>query len=156
MLAPMIAFFAEVKQGVKIEALTTFIVGFMPLLVLVSTFVNKKAEWKITRFDLFCGFLSMLGLVLWIITKVGNIAILFSIMSDGLASLPTMTKSFNHPESENDMAFWAQAVNGGIALLVIRQWNFQHYGFPLYLFLMGMVIALLIRFKLGKSFKRKD
>src|SRR5829696_4753108 len=79
-IAPFVAFAAMLKQGVGISSLMTFSTGFLPLLVFMASFVNKKAEWKITRFDLVCGFLSLIGLALWLITKVGNVAITFSIL----------------------------------------------------------------------------
>jgi len=63
-IAPLIAFFAEIKQGVGVQAFTTFIVGFVPLLVFLASFVNKQAEWKLSRFDLVCGALSLAGLAL--------------------------------------------------------------------------------------------
>src|SRR5438046_9684073 len=67
-LAPLIAFFAEVKQGVGIQALMTFIVGFLPLTIFIASFVNKKAVWNFTGFDLTCGSLSIISLVSWFIT----------------------------------------------------------------------------------------
>ncbi len=63
-LAPLIAFFAELKQGVGIQSLLTFVVGILPLTIFAASFVNKKAEWKLTRFDLTCGALSLVGLIL--------------------------------------------------------------------------------------------
>jgi len=45
-IAPLIAFFSEIKQGVGLQSLLTFMVGFMPLLILLASFVNKKAYWK--------------------------------------------------------------------------------------------------------------
>jgi hypothetical protein len=54
-LAPLIAFFAEIQQGVGIQALMTFIVGFLPLTIFIASFVNKKAVWNLTGFDLICG-----------------------------------------------------------------------------------------------------
>jgi hypothetical protein len=63
-------------------------------------------------------------------------------------------KSYHHPESENDWGYWGQVINGGIALLVIPRWDLQHYGFPLYLVILGVVLIALIRFKLGKKIKR--
>src|SRR3989344_7524638 len=50
--APLIAFAAEIGQGVGIQSLMTFSVGFIPLSIFVASFFNKKAEWKITSFDL--------------------------------------------------------------------------------------------------------
>jgi len=70
-IAPFIAFAAQMKQGVGIESLMTFSTGFLPFLIFGASFVNKKAEWKLTKFDLLCGVLSLVGLVLWLITQSG-------------------------------------------------------------------------------------
>lgn len=154
-LAPLVAFFAEIKQGVGILSLTTFIVGFVPLLIFIASFTNKKAEWKLTRLDLSCGILSILGLIIWLITKVGNIAIFFSILADGLAAVPTIIKSYFYPESENDLVYLFGIINAGIGLLTISEWKFQHYGFPAYLFFLCLTLTLLIRFKIGKILNRR-
>ncbi len=154
-IAPMIAFVAEIKQGVGILSLSTFIVGFVPLLIFISSFVNKKSEWKLSRFDLVCGFLSVLGLIFWYITQVGNIAIFFSIVADGLAALPTIVKSYKEPDTENDLPFTLGVVSSGIAVLAIQHWNFQSYGFPVYLVAVNLIIAVLVRFKIGKKLHYK-
>lgn len=154
-IAPLVAFAAEISQGVGIQSLATFITGFVPLLVFSATFVNKKAKWEISKFDLVCGALSIIGLTLWYVTKVGNIAIVFSIMADGLAAIPTVVKSYIQPESESDIVYLLGIVNAGIALLVIKNWNFQNFGFPLYLLIIQVVLVVLIRFKLGKMLGRK-
>lgn len=57
-LAPMIALAAQIQQGVGIQALLTFALGFSPLLIFLASFVNKKAEWKLGPFDFICGSLS--------------------------------------------------------------------------------------------------
>ena len=151
-IAPLIASAAEFSQGVGILSLATFIVGFVPLLVFSASFLNKKADWKITKFDLVCGSLSLVGLVLWYITKIGNVAIFFSIMADFLASVPTISKSYTHPESESASIYVIGLPNPIIALLVIKQWNFQNFGFPLYLLIDSAIIAFLIVTRIGKKF----
>lgn len=153
-IAPLVAFAAEVSQGVGIQSLATFITGFVPLLVFIASFFNRKAEWKLSTFDLTCGALSLAGIFLWYITKVGNVAIFFSILADGLASLPTIIKSYHKPESENDMVYLLGIANAGIALLVIPTWSFANYGFPLYLLIVQIILVLLIRFKLGKVIQK--
>jgi hypothetical protein len=150
-IAPLIAFVAEIKQGVGILSLTTFIVGFMPMLIFISSFVNKKAQWRLTKFDVLCGVLSVAGLVLWLITNVGNIAIVCSILADAIAGFPTIVKSYKEPESENDLPFTLGVVNSGIAILVISEWNIQNYAFPVYLFFINLLIAILIRSKIGRK-----
>ncbi|MFH1536115.1 MAG: hypothetical protein ABIC96_03555, partial [Patescibacteria group bacterium] len=93
-LAPLIAFSAEIKQGVGIQSLMTFWVGFSPLVIFIASFLNKKSEWKLGTFDYLCGSLSLIGLLLWLMTGVGNVAIIFAIVADGLAALPTIRKTY--------------------------------------------------------------
>lgn len=149
-LAPLIAFAAQIQEGVGLSAWMTFIVGFCPLLVFIASFINKKSEWAITRFDIFCGVLSLMGLVLWFITKEGVIAILFSVLADGLASLPTIVKSYKYPETESSTVYLLSGLNGFITLLTLKIWTFAYYGFPLYIFLDCLIIYILVQFKLGK------
>lgn len=150
-IAPMLAFFAMLSQGVGIQSLTTFIVGFIPLIIFVASFVNKNAEWKLGKVDFACGILSILGLIMWWVTKVGNIAIVFGILADGLAAIPTIIKSWSQPESENDMIFITGVVNAVIGVLALQRWNFEDYAFPIYLVFINLILVLLIKFKLGKK-----
>lgn len=149
-LAPLVAFFAEIQEGVGLHALLTFSVGFNPLLILITSFFIKKAQWKITKFDIFCGVLSIIGLSLWAITRVGSIAIFFAILADGLAAIPTVVKSFKAPETESWFIFFLGMVNAGITMLAIKTWDFANYGFPVYIFIICTIFVLLIKFKLGK------
>lgn len=153
-LAPMIAFAAMMQQGVGFrQSLMTFMVGFGPLLVFVCSFFNRKSVWKITRFDITCGALSILGLVVWMVTRTGNVAIFFSIVADGLALLPTLVKSINLPETESYIVFMNGCISAIITLLVIEKWDFQHIGFPLYICISCFVLFVCIRFRLGPKVK---
>ncbi|KKP86680.1 MAG: hypothetical protein UR89_C0016G0009 [Candidatus Roizmanbacteria bacterium GW2011_GWA2_35_8] len=149
-LAPFIAFFAQIKQGVGIQALLTFMIGFIPLMIFIASFVNKKSYWKLEKLDLTCGVISIIGLILWLITKNGNIAILFSLISDAMAAMPTAIKSLKRPETENYMLYLTNAVFAALTLLTIKEWTFNVYSFPLYMLVMTGSIAVFIKFKVGK------
>lgn len=149
-LAPLIAFVAETKQGVGLQSLMTFVVGFLPLTIFIASFVNQKAVWKLTRFDLSCGALSLIGLLFWYLTKSGNVAISFSILADGLAALPTVVKAFNFPETENGWPFFTSSISAAITLLTIKVWDLANAGFPMYILIITLVISALVQFKLGK------
>lgn len=152
-LAPFIAFAAQIHEGVGIQALLTFMAGACPLLVLIASFANKKSVWKLTAFDFLCGALSMLGLVLWLITRHGDIAIIFSIMADGMAAVPTIRKSYTHPDSEAWVNYLAAGVAAGITLLTIDKWTFANYGFSLYLLTVCLLISSLVGFRLGPKLR---
>lgn len=148
--APLIAFSAQVDQGVGPQSLLTFILGFGPMLIFLASFLNKKSYWKVNKLDFVFGGFALLGLVLWQITGVGNIAIFFSILADGLAAVPTIIKSYHHPETENAFGYYTAAIGGTITLLTITDWNFQTFGFPLYVVVVCTILTLLIQFKVGK------
>lgn len=67
-LAPLIAASAQFREGVGLIALSTFMNGFMPLLVLIASLMNKKAFWQASRFDYLCGSVSLFALILWLST----------------------------------------------------------------------------------------
>lgn len=149
-LAPLIAYAAMLGEGVSIRTgLMTFMVGFGPLLVFISSFLNRKSVWKITKFDVTCGVLSLIGLVAWIITRTGNVAIFFTIVADCLALLPTLVKSISFPETESHLVFMYGAISAGITLLALNTWDFTHAAFPVYIFIVCALLFVLIRFKLG-------
>jgi len=154
-LAPLIAFAAEIQKGVGLASLMTLSVGLGPLFVFLASFINKKSHWKLHKIDYLYGGLALLGIILWQITGEGNIAIFFSILADGFAAIPTVIKSYFNPESENSIAYLLPAVNAGIALLTIRTWNFAHWGFPVYIFVICAIIYIFIKFKLGLVLQKK-
>lgn len=150
-LAPLIAFFAQIQQGVGLISFFTLSNALGPLLVLVGSFVNKHSLWKITLFDISCGVLSLLGLFFWYLTQVGNIAIFFSIASDLLAAIPTIVKAYRVPETENARAFLVGTTGSLLGVLTINTWTFANYGFALYALLCNGLIFLLVQFKIGKQ-----
>lgn len=152
-IAPMIAFVAQIQQGVGLESLMTFSTGFLPFLTFIASFTNKNAEWKLTKFDVLCGFLSVVGLILWLITKVGNVAIFFSIVADGLAALPTVIKAYKYPETEIAWPWLATCFGVILTLLTLQKWTFANSGFILYIFIVDLIIFILVQFKLGNKIK---
>ena len=157
-LAPLIAFVAELKQGVGLQSMVTFTAGFGPLMILVASFLHKKSVWHITTFDIVCGVLSLLGLVLWLLTRHGNIAIIFSIFADCLAGVPTLVKAYKDPSSESPLVFMLAAVSSLLTLLTIDHWTFAMYGFPVYLFVICAVLVFFIVTKVGeqRGIKKSD
>jgi hypothetical protein len=148
-LAPTIAFVAEINKGVGLISIMTLSIGLGPLIVLLASFSSKKSYWKLRQTDYLCGLLSLLGLALWIIYRDANIAIVFSIAADIFAALPTLAKSYRHPETESVEAYWPTILNAGITLLAIDTWTVANYGFPIYTFIINVVFVAFIQFKLG-------
>lgn len=150
-IAPLIAFAAQIKQGVGLESLMTFSTGFLPLTVFIASFVNKKAEWKVTKFDLVCGVLSIIGLILWLVTKIGNVAITFSILADGLAAIPTIVKAYKYPDTELAWPWIATVFGVVLTLLTLNELTFANSGFIIYILIVNTLIFSLVQFRIGEK-----
>ena len=123
-IAPLIAFSAQIKEGVGIhQSLLTFTVGFVPLVIFIASFVNKKSYWQLGRLDLSCGALSLIGLVLWIAT-------------------------------ENWVIYFAASISALITLFTIKVWDFETFAFSLYIFLLTLMLSGLIKFRLGQRIQK--
>lgn len=145
-LAPMIAFAAELAQGVGVQAVLTFAVGFGPLLVVAASFLDPKAYASLTRLDLACGGLSVVALIGWALTGAGDIAIAFSILADLFAAIPTVRKAYLRPATESAAAFLAMGLGAVVTLLTIKpdQWSFATAAFPMYIVVVTSVIGALV------------
>ena len=145
-LSSGIVFLGQVSEGVGLPAVLTFAAAFGPFLVVVASFLNKNAYWKLSAFDVVCGSISLLALALWGITQTGLIAIYLSLLSDLMASLPTVVKSYQAPQTESPTTYLLGLVAGVITLLTIQNWTLETYIFPVYVVILCVVIYTLIKF----------
>lgn len=146
-LAPLVAVFLQIKAGAGLSILGPFMSGFGPLLVVIFALINKRGIWKITRFDLICGVLAIFALIIYIITHKLAISILFAILSDGLAAVPTIQKSWIFSESESIFAYLGGIINNGLSLLIINSWMFSIYSFSIYIIIINTIIIFSIYHK---------
>lgn len=151
-VATLIATFAAFSDGVRWSVLPVFMAGFTPLLVFFSSFVNPKAYWKLERFDYLCGIFSVLALLFWWATNNPNVAIVFAVISDIFASVPTLIKLWKYPETETVSPFMAGLFSALTSFVAITSWGFSAYAFPLYLVIMNA--SLIFCFYRGKVIKQ--
>jgi hypothetical protein len=121
--------------------------GFGPLLVVIASFFNKNAYWKVTPFDIACGTLSAVAIIIWVTTKNGNISLIFAILADLFAGIPTIIKSWKHSETESTGPYIYGNLNSIITILIITDFSFLNLSFPTYLFIVNAVIILGIKRK---------
>lgn len=143
-IAPLVAFAAEVEKEVGLRSVVTLAAGVMPLVVVAASFVNKKAYWKLNRFDMACGGLAVLALILWRLTGEGNVAIALSVAADSIAILPIVVKAWRFPHSETPVAFAGVLVNASIAILVLNRYTFADLAFPVYLLISALILEVVI------------
>ena len=145
MLAPFVGAYLQFKAGAGLSVLAILISGIGPLLVLIASFIwNKNSYWKITVFDILCGLFALVALVIYIFTNKFAISIAFAILSDLLAGIPTLIKSWKFPETETGFEYICSVLNALIGISVIKNWSFSIYSFGVYLVIFNLTIVYFV------------
>lgn len=143
-LAPFIGVFFQFKAGAGLSILPVFMAGFTSLAVIFIAILKKNGYWKINSFDITCGLISLFALILYVFTHNLSISILFAIISDALAYIPTIRKSWNFPESETSMMYITGIISNILGLLTIKVWTFPVYSFGIYIILFNFIVVFCI------------
>lgn len=149
---PMVIFVAQRAQGVEGISWASFVAGFLPLLVIAASFFNEKAYWQSEPRDYGLMAAAIIGIILWAVTGDPNLALLFSLLADVLASVPTLIKAYRHPRSESWIAYAISACGFGISLLSVQAHNFENTTFVAYVFFLNAALAVLA----SRSGKHKE
>jgi hypothetical protein len=114
----------------------------------------KYGEGGWNRFDRRCLIASSISFILWRILTYDIIAIIFPILIDILAALPTLKKSYYEPETEDLLTYILYTVGGFFTVLAIQAWSFEIAITPLYVFLINaIIVGVLIKSKVQNNSK---
>lgn len=144
--APLISFIAQKSGGGGKQITYTLIISIMAFAIFLASFVNPNAYWKVSKFDIACGLVSLFALILLIVTGDAILALIFSILGDFFAALPTLIKSYKFPATETVLAYALDIISSIIILLTITDWHFTNYCFALYILFMNSVFTGLLLF----------
>jgi len=145
----LLAFVAERQQHVGLASFMTLFLGLVPLVVVVASFRDRRSYWKIGRFDVACGIVSIIGILFWAVSNHPTVALVTFVAADSIAGLPTLRKAFVVPASETAWNFLAGSLNGGITLLTLSRFTTAGALFPLAILVMDLAIGSLVVSKLG-------
>ncbi|KZK37182.1 hypothetical protein P7266_1485 [Lactococcus cremoris] len=77
-------------------------------------------------------------------TKNPNLAIALAIVADILASVPTLVKSWQYPETESWEPFAAGVFNAATSFFAMSIWNFTSLAFPIYLMVVNGLLTIIV------------
>jgi hypothetical protein len=141
-LAPLIGTAAAIASGADMWAtIRIFLAGFLPLLVIISSFFNRNSFWKLTIFDFVCGGFSLFALIIWGAVDSPNTAILLSAVGDGFAAMPTIVKAWRFPETETGSAYIASLLSVIMVIPSIPTWNIENSAFQIYLLVVNVLLV---------------
>lgn len=149
-LLGLVAFAGMLDEKASVTSLIFILTStLVPFVILAASFISKRAVWKINNFDWICGTLSICGIIAWLITGVGNLAITFSIIADFFALLPTVIKALKAPSTESGLLYLNVSFASFITLLTIDIWSFSSIAYAMYLMIICVIMFVIIRFRIG-------
>jgi hypothetical protein len=89
-----------------------------------------------------------------LVTRNGVLAISAAILADFLAGVPTVMKSWTHPETETVYTYIGAVLSMVILLLTVDHWTFDVAAFPLFIVCMGSVEVFLVGWEPGPRWRQ--
>jgi hypothetical protein len=142
-----LAFFGQVTEGVRGEALLTLCVAAVPTFIFCAALVSHRrygAYASISRLDITCGALAVVTLAAWRITASGSVAVALSIVCDALVAIPVVRQAYRDPSSDSPSIWVAGAGYAVIILTTFRSVTFIESGFALYFLGLCLLVSFLL------------
>ncbi len=144
-LAPLIGTAAALSAHADAWATARiFLAGLLPLLVFLASFVNPRSYWKLNAFDMTCGVLSLLAIIVWVAADSPTMAILLTATADGSAALPTIVKAWKYPQTETGLTYIAGFLTGLLFIPSIPTWDIANSAFQFYLLICSGTLVVAV------------
>jgi hypothetical protein len=148
-LEPLLAFAVERQEHVGLASVMALVLGVVPVIVISVSFHDPKSVWRIGRFDIMCGMISVAGLVVWAVSDQTTVALVAFVAADAVAALPTVRKAFREPASESPWTFLGSALFAAITLLTLRSFTTAGGLFPTSVLALSLIIWSLVATRVG-------
>lgn len=93
-----------------------------------------------------CLVFSLSALGFWYLTSNPVIAIVFAVLSDGTAYIPTFIKTYKEPHSEAAYTWFMSASVGFLSAMASSKYNVANLAFPIYYLVINLVVWALAFF----------
>jgi hypothetical protein len=119
----------------------TFTIGSTIVILLT---VRKSAVLKFTLAEKVYVAIAILGIILWQVSADKNptISIAANIIATVMGGLPTITKSYLDPASEDPLTWKLFALGGTSSVLAISEWTFVAAAAPIAVALLQLAIVV--------------
>lgn len=131
MLTPLIAGIAQHVDGRSAAGWLSVSYAVGPAVVLAVGLVRSRATVQLTRTDIVCAVCAGSGLLLWRLTDSPVWALVFSIVTDVAAALPTIVKTYRRPWSEPVAAYAISVLASATGLVGLGDWRPASIAFAL-------------------------
>ncbi len=116
-----IVFFGQIAKGAGIGALPT---GASEIFTIIIFLFSLRYGFKhpTTSDKIFLG-IALLGLIPWMLTKDPTVSVVIAVGIDLVAFMPTLRKTWRHPETETPLLYSTNVLRHVLALFSLQAYN---------------------------------
>lgn len=116
-----IIFFGQVAKGAGIGALPT---AASEVFTIIIFFFSLRHGFKnIKKIDTLFLVIALLGIIPWILTKDPTVSVIIAVSIDLIAFMPTIRKTFLHPETESPILYTTNVFRHILMLISLQAYN---------------------------------
>jgi hypothetical protein len=135
---------AMLAEGSRWVVTLLFANTLLCLIIAGMAIIKRVGVWRASVYDGLFFALGIIGLVLWQISDMPVIALIFAIVADFSFGVPTIIKTYKFPETETYFAWAASTTSGLLSLFAVEKFTFTELAYPLYLFIFDTLVLLLV------------
>ena len=140
-----VIFFGQVAKGAGIGAIPT--AASEVFTVIIFLFSLKYGFKNPPKSDKFFFFLSLLGLIPWILTNDPTISVIIVVTIDVIAFIPTLRKTYRHPGTESPLLFGTNVLRHILILFTIGSYNIATMLHSIAMIITNTLMVILIKFR---------
>lgn len=124
-IVSLVTFFGQLKKGAGIGALPTGVAEAFTIIIFLYSlkYIFKKGFGYIRRIDTYFLVAALVGLIPWFITKDPTISVIIVVSIDVIAFMPTLRKTWKHPETESPLLYKMNVARHVLTLFSIEAYN---------------------------------
>jgi hypothetical protein len=112
------------------------------MIIFVLSVKHGIGGWAKT--DLLCLFIALIGIIAWQTTKHPLLALYCAILADFTGMVPTIFKTYLHPDTEVWEFFIIDVFAGAFNILALKTYSLSDFSYPLYIILINLLIFILV------------
>ncbi|MEM8829220.1 MAG: hypothetical protein AAGE96_07670 [Cyanobacteria bacterium P01_G01_bin.19] len=120
----------------------------------------KYGEGGWNLLDKFCLAGAGTSLLLWWIFDSPLVALIFTLLIDLFAAIPTVIKSYSHPEQESCFSWTIFLIANTLNMIALEEWSISLVAYPFYLFYLSSTLSIILWLPRitgkSKSYRRKQ
>lgn len=112
--------------------------------IITAVLSLKYGEGGWNRLDKLCLAGAGVSLLLWLIFNSPIVALLFTLLIDLFAAIPTVIKSYSNPEQESCFSWNIFLVANTLNMIALDEWSISLAAYPFYLFYLSSTLSILL------------